>query len=326
LRYGGTIMAVLKNIAQRLFGRTVIDSLDLNQNAWYIDEEQVTMSAAQLNSIATLTPTSVTVDIANDDVLFLDHSGSHVVGYDSFQDLMTAAAGTSITATAGVLTVSEKGVTALKLGNDVASTGLTGGDGAGIALSDSGSLAVGSLFFNAVANCTAVVIGGKTFTVGGGAGEWAVGGSALDSATNLAACINAETTYFAHVDTEGDTVLVFTKTVGLPVLATIARTGGAEPSVLESLAGGAAVASTRQVLLAHTVTVNEAETTAHVMVPLPFAPSAWTVQVRSATGLIKDGVTDLFTLGTLPNRIICTEAGAGTHVVATDVITVYAQE
>jgi hypothetical protein len=239
---------------------------------------------------------------------------------------MTAAAGTSITATAGVLTVSAKGVTALKLGNDVASTGLTGGDGAGIALSNSGSLAVGSLFFNAVADCTAVVIGGKTFTVGGGAGEWAVGADAKASATNLAACINAEGTYFAHVDTEGDTVLVFTKTVGTPVPATVTRTAGAEPSVLENLVGGAAVASTRQVLIAHTVTVNEAETTALVMVPLPFAPSAWTVQVRSATGLIKDGVTDLFTLGTLPNRIICTEAGAGTHVVATDVITVYAQE
>jgi hypothetical protein len=41
---------VQKNITQRLFGRTVIDSLDLNQNAWYIDEEQVTATAAELNA------------------------------------------------------------------------------------------------------------------------------------------------------------------------------------------------------------------------------------------------------------------------------------
>lgn len=40
---------VEKNVTQRLFGRTVIDSLDLNQNAWYIDEAQVTRTAAELN-------------------------------------------------------------------------------------------------------------------------------------------------------------------------------------------------------------------------------------------------------------------------------------
>jgi hypothetical protein len=44
-------MAFLKTVTQRLFGRTVIDSLDLNQNAWYIDEEQVTVTAAQLNGV-----------------------------------------------------------------------------------------------------------------------------------------------------------------------------------------------------------------------------------------------------------------------------------
>jgi hypothetical protein len=41
---------VQKNITQRLFGRTVIDSMDLNQNAWYIDEVQVTATAAQINT------------------------------------------------------------------------------------------------------------------------------------------------------------------------------------------------------------------------------------------------------------------------------------
>jgi hypothetical protein len=40
---------VEKYVTKRLFGRTVIDSLDLNQNAWYIDEAQVTRTAAELN-------------------------------------------------------------------------------------------------------------------------------------------------------------------------------------------------------------------------------------------------------------------------------------
>lgn len=42
--------SVQKFVTQRLFGRTVIDSLDLNQNGWYIDEEQVTATAAELNA------------------------------------------------------------------------------------------------------------------------------------------------------------------------------------------------------------------------------------------------------------------------------------
>lgn len=42
-------MGTIKTITQRLFGRTVIDSLDLNQNGWYIDEEQVTATASKLN-------------------------------------------------------------------------------------------------------------------------------------------------------------------------------------------------------------------------------------------------------------------------------------
>ena len=48
-------MATIKTITQRLFGRTVIDSLDLNQNGWYIDEEQVTATAYQLNNAITST-------------------------------------------------------------------------------------------------------------------------------------------------------------------------------------------------------------------------------------------------------------------------------
>jgi hypothetical protein len=106
---GDEYMPFLKNITQRLFGRTVIDSLDLNQNAWYIDEEQVTVTAANLNGTSVLPATSQTVDIANDDVLFLDHSGSHAFAYDSIPDLMNlvcgTAANTGLASSAGVITV-----------------------------------------------------------------------------------------------------------------------------------------------------------------------------------------------------------------------------
>jgi hypothetical protein len=51
---------MFKKIVQRLFGRTVIDALGLKRNSWYIDEEQVTATAAQLNNPTTLAPLSVT--------------------------------------------------------------------------------------------------------------------------------------------------------------------------------------------------------------------------------------------------------------------------
>ena len=126
---------VEKNVTQRLFGRTVIDSMDINQNAWYIDEAQVTATAAQLNGTSILPATSQTVDVANDEILFLDHSGSHVAAYDSIVDFVAGVAGTSLTATSGQLTVSDKGVTAAKLGADVAGAGLTGGNGVALSLS-----------------------------------------------------------------------------------------------------------------------------------------------------------------------------------------------
>jgi hypothetical protein len=44
-------MAITKPVNQRLFGRTVIDSLDITQNAWYINATKMTPTAAQLNTI-----------------------------------------------------------------------------------------------------------------------------------------------------------------------------------------------------------------------------------------------------------------------------------
>jgi len=355
-------MAVLKTITQRLFGRTVIDSLDLNQNAWYIDEEQVTVTAANLNGASVLPATLAVVDLTNDDILFLDHSASHIIGYDSIPDFMTLVAGTAatsaLTATTGVLKVDIHSVTAdtpasgdLLIFSDEGTAGdpnktitvdnyatFLAGDGliatAGvIETADFGTPAVGSVLFTGVGDCDAVQVGAVLYTRAPVPvvtnGEWTEGAGAAASATNLAAGINGDTrnaggTYYTAI-ANTDTVHIFSKTVGGDVA--IALTGGAptEPSALEALTGGVAEAAKQSVVVSHTVTANDVDTAVLVHIPLPIVPRAYIVQIRNATGGLRYDVTDQFTVGATPNRIVLTANGA-THVVAGDIITVYAQE
>lgn len=61
-------MTFFKYIARRFFGRTKIDSLEVNQGAWYIDETAVTATAAQLNAAGTVADTSVTAASLGPDV------------------------------------------------------------------------------------------------------------------------------------------------------------------------------------------------------------------------------------------------------------------
>ncbi len=322
-------MPFLKNITQRLFGRTVIDSLDLNQNAWYIDEEQVTVTAAQLNGASILPATSATVDVANDDVLFLDHSGSHVMGYDSFADLMTAAAGTHMTAAAGVLAV-----TPTSLGTAMAPGTYGIFATAGVLQQGSyGNLAIGAVKFGAKGDCTDVTVGTKAYTRQAipvvTNGEWTEGAGAAASATNLAAGINGDTRnaggpwYGAIVDSDGDTVFIYTLTPGAGV--NIARTGGAEPATTENQTGGlGGPVAKKQAMVTHTATALDVDTTATFNVPLPFAPTMFIIQVRSAAGVQK-AITDQVTIAAAPNRLLITSAG-GTHCAATDIITIQISE
>jgi hypothetical protein len=408
-------MPFLKNITQRLFGRTVIDSLDLNQNAWYIDEEQVTVTAANLNGTSVLPATSSTVDLTNDDILYLDHSASHIIGYDSIPDFMTLVAGTvgnsGLTATSGVLKIDPHNVTAetiasgdILLFSDEGTAGdplrattidnyatFLAGTAANTALAASagvltvtpseaamtvstdalmyvtaagvpkknvltdilanvagngifhaagvlsteyaGAPAVGSVRFTGVGDCDAVQVGAVLYTRDGtpdpALGEWTEGVSANESATNLAAGINGDTrnggtTYYTAV-ANTDTVHIFDKSVNGN--AAIALTGGAptEPSVLENLVGGLPVATSRIVTLSRTVTANDVQTAVLVHIPLPFVPRFFIAEIRNSTGGVRHDVTDQFTIGATPNRIVLTDNGA-THVIAGDVITIYAQE
>jgi hypothetical protein len=322
-------MTFLKNITQRLFGRTVIDSLDLNQNAWYIDEEQVTATAANLNGTSILPATGVVVDVANDDVLFLDHSGSHIMGYDSFADLMTAVASTHLTASAGTIAVNPTSLTA-SIAPGTYGIFATAGV---LQQATYGNLDIGSVKFGAVGDCTSIDIGLVSYVYSAAPtvtnGEWDYGADAKASATNLAAGINGDTRnsggpyYGAFVDVDGDTVFIYTLTPGS--MAAIARTGGAQPATVEVAAGGlGGPVAKKSGMVKHTVTANEVDTTATFSVPLPVTPTMFIMQVRTAAGVEKT-ITDQVTIAASPNRILITSAGA-THCVATDVITIYYSE
>jgi hypothetical protein len=322
-------MTVLKTITQRLFGRTVIDSLDLNQNAWYIDEEQVTVTAAQLNGASILPASSVTVDVANDDVLFLDHSGSHVAGYDSFADLMTAVAGTHLSAAAGVVSV-----TPTSLGTAMApgTYGIYATAGV-LQQSSYGMIDIGSVKFGGAGDCTSVNVGPVVYLRDGTPdvtqGEWTEGAGAAASATNLAAAINGDTRnsggkyYGAYVDVDGDTVFIYTLTPN--TMGVISRVGGAEPATVEVAAGGfGGPVVKKSGMVKHVVTANDVDTTATFSVPLPFAPTMFILQVASSAGVPKT-LTDQITIAATPNRILITSAGA-THCIAGDIVTIYISE
>jgi hypothetical protein len=103
-------MTFLKTVTQRLFGRTVVDSLDLNQNAWYIDEEQVTRTAAQLNVAGAAK--GITAAMLGSDVAAAPLSGGNGVA----------------------ITMASKALTATYLGSDVAGAGLSGGNGVALSL------------------------------------------------------------------------------------------------------------------------------------------------------------------------------------------------
>ena len=57
-------MGLIKKVTQRLFGHTTIDSLELNQGAWYIDDVAVTATATQLNNRGAYVPADLSVTAA----------------------------------------------------------------------------------------------------------------------------------------------------------------------------------------------------------------------------------------------------------------------
>jgi len=246
--------------------------------------------------------TAETINVAEDMIAFSDEgTAGDPVRKESVADLATAMAGTGLVAASGVL-----------------------------ATKTPGQLAVGTILFGATGDCTSVTIGAVTYAYDAtpvvADGEWAYGASAGESATNLAAAINGKTgsPYTATVNT--DTVHVYSETVGTAGNVTITRNTGAQPATVENTVGGLAAATKQWCMRAHTVTANDVDTAVLVNIPMPFTPTMFTVQVRSSTGTVRDGlVTDLFTIAATPARIVATDAGA-VHLVAGDIITITAHE
>jgi hypothetical protein len=295
-----------------------------------------------------------TVNVAADTFAFNDADDGQTYE-EAIADLATAMAGSGLIATAGVfsLDLDELGDAAIDVAADtipfidesaegdpsklesvadfvaaIAGTGLLAASGV-MATEDPGAIAVGSLKFGGTGDCTSVSVGAEEYAYDAtpvvADGEWAYGASASESATNLAAAINGKTASPYTAIADGNTVYIFAEAVGTAGNVTVSRSGGTEPATLENLVGGLAAATKQSCVVAHTVTANEVDTAVLVHIPLPFTPTRFIAQIRSATGLVKGDVTDLFTIGATPDRIVLTDDGA-THVVATDVITVQAWE
>lgn len=182
-----------------------------------------------------------------------------------------------------------------------------------------------------------------------------IGGSASATRTNLLAAINGTATNPHATVTKADTV---TGAIGIGTesfvgdeisndvrIRTADRIGGSaiggspSKSLAESITDAADVwrqgnvnlntlggqTRARKRTASGQITVTSAMITSEpfTVASFPFTPTGFTVQIRSATGLVKGDVTDLFTIAN--NTIQCNVDGA-TNVANTDVITYIAWE
>lgn len=258
---------------------------------------QASTGLTDATGVLTVSPADNAITIGADSLVYMTAAG--VPKKDLVSDVADAMAGTMLNAASGV-----------------------------ISHEATGQMGVGTIRFGATGDCTSVTIGAVTYPYNGSPdtalGQWAYGASASESATNLAAAINLKTDspYAATANT--DTVHVYAKTAGTAGNVTITRTGGAQPATVENTVGGLAAATKQWCMRAHTVTANDVDTAVLVNIPMPFTPTMFTYSCRSSTGA-PVVPTDLFTIGTAPARIVITGSG-GTHLVATDVVTIMAHE
>jgi hypothetical protein len=319
-------------------------------------ETKITATATQLNSLALLPLAAATFAPAADYFLFkdaTDSAGKYQLWTDVATTICGTTANTGLTHSSGVLSIAPADaalapsadslmfITAGGLPKkDAVADVVTSITGDGLIASSGvidtayyGSMAVGSVRFTGVGDCDAVVVGAVSYARDAAPvvtdGEWTEGLNAGASATNLAAAINGDTRnsgssyYVATVNT--DTVHIYTKSVGGNVAISLTGAAPTEPSVLENLVEGQLKVARQSVMVKHTVTANDVQTAVLVNVPLPFVPSMYIAQIMNATGGVRHDVTDQFTIGATPNRIVLTNNGA-THVIAGDVITIFAQE
>jgi len=172
--------------------------------------------------------------------------------------------------------------------------------------------------FAAVGEAGSVVTINSVAYTEGASGQWLRGSTAANSATALAAAINAVTTcpVGAVVSAEGNSVVLYGKIPGTAANVTVAKTSASAITV-ENCAGGTNARPGNGMTILRTVTAQDIKAN-EVTVVLPFAPAAFNVTYIDANGAVK--TTDaVATVGTSPNRIIVTLSGS-TDLVATDVV------
>ncbi len=206
-------------------------------------------------------------------------------------------------------------------------------DGPSLSNVDHGNHAIGYIDFD-----TGAFQAGETITIGGivfteadtavpATGVFTNGASAANSATSLIAAINGDlrTTvpFTAYADVSGDGVVVVWDEVGVPADGVVIATSGTNSSIETPAVHGAAPDQKKVCRVAHTVTTQQLKAGA-IVIPLPFAPTAFFAQVWKA-GVLTPSISDVFTIESAPNSILVIITG-GTNVANGDVIRVQAWE
>ena len=176
---------------------------------------------------------------------------------------------------------------------------------------------------NGESNMT-VTINGVVYLKQAGAnnptGVWA-GTTAGTCASGLVAALNGDTRkgkppLTATLSINGNGVWLFWSLGGTTGNITV-TTSSASACTVQSATGGVNNSIIKHVAITHTVNAQEL-LSGGIEIPLPITPLAFSLQVFSATGLLK-AITDLVTVQTAPTRIRIATTG-GTNCVATDVI------
>jgi len=190
---------------------------------------------------------------------------------------------------------------------------------------DPGAQGVGVIDFNAQGEAGAIVTIGGVAYLEGATGQWLRGANAGAGAVNLAAAINADVRagsppFAAVVSAGGHSVIVTAERVGTGGNLVITTTSAGAITV-ENMHGGRAPVARRVAAIRQTVTAQDA-LAAEVNIPLPFAPTSFSVQVLDANGVVR-AITSRATIQTAPNRIRIVNDGA-TNPAATNVASVVA--
>lgn len=251
-------------------------------------------------SVVPMSLTAKTTPVGADGILIGDSAAPTLAKVSTLTEVAAVMAGTGLGASTGVLSTMTPG-----------------------------AMAVGTILFGGIADCTSVTIGETTYTRGSidtPAGIWPEGGSADAGATNLAVAINGKTAspYAATANT--DTVHVYAKTVGTALNDTISKTGGSHPGTFENTVGGLDAAAKKWCMRRHVVTASDVDTATLVNIPIPFVPTMFTVYVTTAAGVPRTTLTDTYTIQTAPNRIAIAGASGAGSLIATDIVTVTAHE